>query len=98
MAKRSPLAPINSNRIWKQELSPWLRGSIQTWAAIGLGTAAIADKTFLSRQTVESTLLLNQRRHEGITLPRSSRPPKLSARDRRTLLRLIRKYPKLTYE
>jgi hypothetical protein len=59
MAQRSPLAPIDSNRIWKQELSPWLRGSIQTWAVIGLGTAAIADKTFLPRQTVESTLLLN---------------------------------------
>ena len=98
MARRMPLMPIDSNRIRNQKLSPWLRGSIQTWAAIGLGTAEIAQKTFLTPETVKSTLLRNQRRREGITLPRSGRPQKLSACDQRTLLRFIRKYPKLTYE
>src|SRR5579859_2045556 len=98
MARRTPLMPIDLNRTRNQELSPWLRGSIQTWAAVGLGTAEIARKTFLTPETVESTLRCNQRHHEGITLPRSGRPRKLSARDRRTLLRLVRKYPKLTYD
>jgi transposase len=97
MARRMPLMPIDSNRIRNQELSPWLRGSIQTWAAVSLGKAEIARKTFLTPATVQSTLRRNQR-HEGITLPRSGRPHKLSARDRRTLLRLVRKYPKLTYD
>src|SRR5947199_10860558 len=98
MAQRTPLAPLDLNRIKNKELSPYLRGSIQTWAAIGLGTAEIARKTFLTPETVKSTLLRNSQRHEGITLSRSGRPQKLSRRDRRTLLRFIRKNPKLTYE
>src|SRR5438034_4449498 len=98
MARRMPLMSIDSNRIRNQELSPWLRGSIQTWAAVGLGTAEIARKTFLTPATVQSTLQRNQQRHEGITLSRSGRPHNLSARDRRTLLRLVRKCPKLTYD
>jgi hypothetical protein len=59
MARRMPLMPIDSNKTRNQELSPWLRGSIQTWAAIGLGTAEIARKTFLTPATVQSTLQRN---------------------------------------
>src|SRR5947207_2145920 len=98
MAQRTPLAPLDLNRIRNQELSPWLRGSIQTWAATGLGAAEIARKTFLTPTTVKSTLLRNPQRHEGTTLSRSGRPQILSHRDRRVLLRLIRKCPKLTYD
>src|SRR5436190_24183846 len=98
MAQRTPLAPLDLNRIKNKELSPYLRGSIQTWAAIGLGTAEIARKTFLTPETVKSTLSRNPQRHEGITLSRSGRPSKLSRRDRRTLLRYVRKNPKLIYE
>ena len=98
MARRTPLAPLDLNRIRNQELSPYLRGSIQTWAATGLGAAEIARKTFLTPTTVKSTLLRNSQRHEGTTLSRSGRPPKLSHRDRRSLLRYVRKNPKLTYE
>ncbi len=98
MAQRTPLAPLDLNRIRNQELSPWLRGSIQTWAAVGLGNAEIARKTFLTPATVQSTLQRNSQRHKGTTLSRSGRPSKLSRRDRRTLLRYVRKNPKLSYE
>ena len=81
MAQRTPLAPLDLNRIKNKELSPYLRGLIQTWAAIGLSTAEIARKTFLTPETVKSTLSRNPQRHEGITLPCSSRPSKLSRRD-----------------
>ena len=97
MARRTPLAPLDLNRIRNQELSPWLRGSIQTWAAVGLGNAEIARKTFLTPATVQSTLQRNSQRHEGTTLSRSGRPQILIRRDRRRLLRLVRKCPKLTY-
>src|SRR2546421_9022747 len=98
IAQRTPLAPLDLNRIKNKELSLYLRGLIQTWAAIGLGTAEIARKTFLTPETVRSTLSRNPQRHEGITLPRSGRPSKLSRRDRRTLLRYVRKNPKLSYK
>ena len=98
MAQRTPLTPLDLNRIKNKELSPYLRGSIQTWAAISLGTAEIVRKTFLTPETVKSTLSRNLQRHEGITLSRSGHPSKLSRRDRRTLLRYIRKNPKLLYK
>ena len=98
IAQRTPLAPLDLNRIKNKELSLYLRGSIQTWAAISLGTAEIARKTFLTPETVKSTLSRNPQRHEGITLPRSGCPSKLSRRDRRTLLRYICKNPKLSYK
>ena len=98
MAQRTPLTPLDLNRIRNQEISPWLRGSIQTWAATGLGAAEIARKTFLTPTTVKSTLLRNSQRHEGTTLSRSGRPSKLSCHDRRTLLKYVCKNPKLTYK
>src|SRR2546423_563699 len=98
MAQRTPFAPLDLNRIRNQELSPWLRGSIQTWAVTSLGAAEIARKTFLIPTTVKSTLLRNLQRHKGTTLSRSGRPQILSYRDRRVLLRFVRKCPKLTYD
>ena len=98
MAQRTPLAPLDLNRIKNKKLSLYLRGLIQTWAAIGLGTAEIACKIFLTPETVKSTLLRNPQRYEGIILPHSGRLSKLSRRDRRTLLRYIRKNPKLLYK
>src|SRR5436305_11888886 len=98
MAQRTPLAPLDLNRIKNKELSPYLRGSIQTWAAIGLGTAEIARKTFLTSEIVKSTLSRNSQCHEDIILPYSGYPSKLSRRDRRTLLRYIHKNPKLIYK
>src|SRR5271170_1032611 len=45
---RAILAPIDANRRNGCELSPFLRGSIQTWAAVGLTREEIAKKTFLT--------------------------------------------------
>jgi IS30 family transposase len=98
MARRTPLAPLDLNRIKNQELFPWLRGSIQTWAAVGLGNAKIAQKIFLTPATVQSTLRRNLQRHEETTFSRFGRSSKLSRRDRKALLRYVRKNPKLSYE
>src|SRR5437868_2358947 len=98
MTQRTPFAPLDLNRIKNKELSPYLRSSIQTWATIGLGTAEIARKTFLTPETIKSTLLRNLQRYKGIIFSRSGRPSKLSRRDRRTLLRYIYKNLKLLYK
>jgi hypothetical protein len=52
---RAILAPIDANRRNGCELSPFLRGSIQTWTAVGLTREEIAKKTFLTPSTVKST-------------------------------------------
>jgi hypothetical protein len=79
------------------ELSPYLRGSIQTWAAVGLSNEKIGKMTFLQPSTIKSTLLRNQLRDQGQTLDRPGRPPILTRRDKRLILRIVRKTPKIKY-
>ena len=95
--QRTPLAPINSNRRLRQELTPWCRSEIQTYRNIGLTNEHISRLTSCTRSTVATTLRLNTLRNDGKTLPRAGRPPTLSVRDRRLILRVIRRTPKLTY-
>ena len=95
--QRMPLAPIDSNRRLKQELTPWQRSEIQTYRNIGLTNEHISRLTFCTPGTVATTLDLNTLRTNGKTRPRSGRPPALSIRDQSLILRLIRRNPKLTY-
>jgi transposase len=94
---RVPLAPIDSNRRLKQELTPWQRSEIQTYRNIGLTNECISRLAFCTPSTVATTLNLNTLRTDGKSRPRSGRPPALSRRDRRLILRIIRRNPKLTY-
>lgn len=94
---RTPLAPIDSNRRLKQELTPWHRSEIQTYRNIGLTNEHISRLTFCTPSTVATTLYLNTLRNNGKTLPRAGRPLALSVRDKRLILRVIRSTPKLTY-
>jgi transposase len=94
---RVPLAPIDSNRSLKQELTPWHRSEIQTYRNMGLTNEHISRLAFSTPSTVATTLNLNTLRTNGKSLPRSGRPPALSIRDRRLILRIIRCNLKLTY-
>ena len=94
---RVPLAPIDSNRSLKQELTPWHRSEIQTYRNTGLTNEHISRLAFCTPSTVATTLNLNTLRTNGKSLPRSGRPPALSIRDSRLILRIIRCNPKLAY-
>ena len=67
--QRVPLAPIDSNRRLKQELTPWQRSEIQTYRNIGLTNEHISRLTSCTRSTVTTTLRLNTLRNDGKTLP-----------------------------
>ena len=95
--QRVPLAPIDPNRSLKKELTPWQRSEIQTYRHIGLTNEHIGRLTNCTPSTVATTLNLNTLRNNGETRPRSGRPSLLSRRDRRLILRIIRRNPKLTY-
>jgi hypothetical protein len=96
--QRTPLGPRDLSRQYNKELTPYLRGSITTWSAVGLGPHAIAAKTFTTPSTVKSTLLREPLRIEGKTRSRSGRPPILSSIDKCHILRIIRRNPKLFYK
>lgn len=97
MPQRLPLTPIDPNRPLKKELSPCQRSEISTLRAVGLTNDQIGKRVFCTRNTVASTLRLNTLRNEGKTRPRSGRPSALSIRDRRLILRIARRNPKITY-
>ncbi len=95
--QRVPLAPIDSNRSLKKELSLWQRSEIQTYRHIGLTNEHIGRLTNCTPGTVATTLQLNTLRKNGETRPRSGRPPILTRGDKRLILRIIQRNPKLTY-
>jgi transposase len=97
MAQRVPLGAITGNRGYNQELSVWDRAQISAYKAIGLSNEQIGGRVFCSPSTVQTTLRLNPLRNNGKTRPRSGRPSTLSRTDRRNILRIIRRNPKMTY-
>ena len=96
--QRTPLGPRDLNRQYNKELTSYLRGSIATWSAVGLRPHAIKAKTFITPSIVKSTLLREPLRIEGKTRHRSGRPSILYPTDKRHILRIIRRNPKISYK
>ena len=97
MAQREPLKAISGNRGYNKELSVWDRAQISAYRAVGLSNEQIGGKIFCTSTTVSTTLQRNPLRNAGQTRPRSGRPPALSRVDKRNILRIIRRNPKITY-
>lgn len=97
MVPRTPLGPINSNRVRKTELSPNLRGQITGQASIGCSITSIAKLHGLSTSTIQFTLDQQSLRADGKTLPRTGRPPIPSEDNKSLILRLITRDPFILY-
>jgi transposase len=97
MAQRQPLAPINPNYGYNKEFSVWQRSQISAYKAVGLPNEQIGGRVFCTPSTVKTTLRRNLLRNEGETRPRSGRPPALTRRDKRIILRIVRANPTTTY-
>ena len=94
---RIPLQPIDANRGFGHELTPYKRGQIQALKKIGLSESQIAERFRIGKSTVNYTLQQDTPRLDGQTLPRSGRPPLLTPGDLRLLLRHVRLNPTATY-
>jgi IS30 family transposase len=97
MAQRQPLQPCDPNRGIKQELTPTLRAQISAYKAVGLTNEQIGARVFCAPTTIAYALRQNAHRDDFKSLSRAGRPPLLSRRDRRLILRIIRVNPKITY-
>lgn len=94
---RTPLTPISGNRRRGPELTPYQRGVIAGQLQAGLGPRQIEKKFGTPESTVRSTQEVAFIRYHGESLPRPGQPKKLSERDRRKLIRITRREPKITY-
>jgi hypothetical protein len=86
---RVPLGAIDNNIVRRQPVTPFARGYIEKGAANGQSGRSIGRELGISESTVRNTLLLNPLRIDGVTQPRSGRPPITCPRSIRRLLRLV---------
>ena len=98
MPPRTPLGPITPNTIRKRtELSPRKRGQILGMRDAGTPVSRIARVLNTPQTTIFTTLRRHEQRPHGKSMPRAGRPKVLDLRDQRTILRIIRLDPRITY-
>ena len=95
--QRTPLATISSNRRRNTQLSPYQRGLLVGAITLGATSVDVEKASGVPESTVRTTVSRAAQRHNGETKPRSERPPLLSVRDKRHLIRIARLHPKYTY-
>ena len=98
MSQRRALAPLEINRSYGKELSPYQRGQISAYKAQGLTNQKISQILHCGESTISDTLVQNPLRNHGKSLPRSGRPQTLNRVQKRNILRIIRINPKITYQ
>jgi transposase len=96
--QRRALAPLEINRSYGQELSPYQRGQTSAYKAIGLKNQQISENLHYDKTTVFDNLVKNPLRNNGHSLSRKGRPPALNRTQKRNILRVIRSNPKITYQ
>ena len=96
--QRSPLAVISSNRRRNTELKSHERALLVGTVYGGKMPAEIERDEGIPESTTRTTIKRHFERHNGVSKPRQGRPPKLTDRTRRHIIRLARADPKLKYE
>jgi transposase len=98
MNARRALQPLEINRVQNSEYTPRNRGQFCALSFVGLRQSEIASLAQIPRTSIQYTLAKTQLRTNDETLPRSGRPSILSARNKRSILRLIRRNPKICWK
>jgi len=95
---RSPLGPISSNRVHKQEYTPYQRGLIHGAISGGLTPSKVQRLHEISESSIRGICNVVVWQHHDESIRRSGRPKKLSLRDERHIIRVVRLDPKITYK
>ena len=98
MAQRKALASLEINRSYGKELSPYQRGQISAYKAMGLTNQKISQNLQCDKTTIFNTLIRNPLHNQDKSLPRSGRPQALNKVQKRNILRFIRINSKVTYQ
>lgn len=96
--QRTPLASISGNRRRNHELSPFQRGFLVGQAAQGRSYYGIAKAANLHKNTVRNVIQNTSLQQNGESRARSGRPPIVTDRDRRHIIRIARVNPRATYQ
>jgi len=94
----SPLDPISSNRVHKQEYTTYQRGLIHEEISGGLTPSKVQRLHGISKSSVRGICNAVVWQHHDESIRRSGRPKKLSLRDERHIIRVVRLDPKIIYK
>ena len=97
MMERTPLATIFDNRIYNTELNSFQRGLIIGAKMMGYGATDIGTALNIPRTTAKTIIEKHIHSNNGVVKSRSGRPHLFADRNRRSLIRLVRKNPTMTY-
>ena len=95
---RNPLSSISSNRQVRRQYNTYERGLICGAVASGVTPYRIQKNYGVPESSTRSIVSNALIRHNPDFKPRSERPRKLTIRDERHILRIIRRDPKITYK
>lgn len=98
MVPRTPLRPIDPNRVPGKELSPYLRGQIYSLSKTKLLLAKIGSILEVSKASVQYTINKHAIREQGTTQKRTGRPLKLIENDHQRILAIIKQDLFTTYK
>ena len=87
---------LTAGRQKNQELSPFARAAICGAVAAGASQAAVARAFGLSRHAVQATLQRFATTHTFVSQPKSGRPEVLTHREKRYIIQLTKRFPRLT--
>ena len=94
---RPPLTNISGNSRRGKELTPDVRGFIAGLRVAGFKAAEIRKKFRVPESTTKSTINKVLERINNESLSRPGRPPSISDREKRRIVRFVRLDPKITY-
>ena len=102
MPKRSPLTPISANKTPRRELSTFTKGQISGLARSGLARAGLIPTEIhhqlnVPRTTIQRFLQREQTVPSGENRSRCDRPPVVTPRAVRSVLRYVRINPKTSW-
>ena len=97
MSKRAPLTPISGNKTPRKELNILTKGEILGQAKLGATLTEISRNLNVPRSTVYGVLDRLHTTPSGVSKSRSGRPPVITPRAARTLVRTVRAEPKITW-
>jgi hypothetical protein len=95
---RTPLGPIDGNRVYNEEYTPYTRGKIIGVHRAGMRTVSMEREFGVTRGGIISIIAYEAIRLEGATQPRTGTPRIYSDRDCRVMLKNLRLYPKQTFD
>ena len=98
LSLRTPLGPISRNKVRGPETDPYTRGKMAGLYIAGMSQRQIVDVMKRGRDSARGAIALDILNTNGNSLPRPGRPRLYSDRDRRTILRNLRAFPKITFQ